>query len=38
MRWLTAGYRRALKFAIRMRYLTVAVGAAGLAVAPYLWL
>jgi cobalt-zinc-cadmium resistance protein CzcA len=38
MGWLTAGYRRTLRFAIRMRFLTVAAGVAGLAVALYLWL
>jgi heavy metal efflux system protein len=38
MVWLTAGYRRALKLAIRLRYVTVAVGVAGGAVALYLWL
>jgi cobalt-zinc-cadmium resistance protein CzcA len=38
MGWLTAGYRRALRFAIRMRFLTVAGGVAGLAIALYLWL
>jgi cobalt-zinc-cadmium resistance protein CzcA len=31
--WLTAGYRRSVRFAIRMRYLTVAIGVAGIAVA-----
>ena len=38
MSWLTAMYRRALRVAIRLRFLTVAVGVAGLAVALYLWL
>jgi cobalt-zinc-cadmium resistance protein CzcA len=38
MVWLTAVYRRALRLAIRLRYLTVAVGVGGLAVAIYLWL
>jgi cobalt-zinc-cadmium resistance protein CzcA len=38
MSWLTRIYRVALKAAIRMRVLTVAVGVAGLAVALYLWL
>ena len=38
MGWLTAGYRHAVRFAIRMRFLTVTVGLAGLAVALYLWL
>jgi cobalt-zinc-cadmium resistance protein CzcA len=37
MAWLTVGYRHALRFAIRMRYLTVAAGVAGGAVALYLW-
>jgi cobalt-zinc-cadmium resistance protein CzcA len=37
MAWLTAGYRHALRFAIRTRYLTVAVGVAGGVVALYLW-
>src|SRR5580698_10593362 len=37
MAWLTAGYRHALRFAIRMRYLTVSVGVASLAAAMYLW-
>jgi heavy metal efflux system protein len=37
MLWLTAGYRRLLRVAIRMRFLTVAAGVAGLAVALYLW-
>jgi heavy metal efflux system protein len=31
MGWITTGYRKALRFAIRMRYLTVAVGLAGVA-------
>jgi cobalt-zinc-cadmium resistance protein CzcA len=34
--WLTAGYRRALGLAIRMRFLTVGVGVASLCVAIYL--
>jgi heavy metal efflux system protein len=38
MSWLTVIYRKALKFAIRMRYVTVAGGVAGLAVAIYLWI
>jgi cobalt-zinc-cadmium resistance protein CzcA len=38
MVWLTAGYRKALKVAIRLRVLTVAAGIAGLMVALYLWL
>jgi heavy metal efflux system protein len=38
MHWLTVLYRRALRFAIRMRYLTVAGGVAGLGIALYLWL
>jgi heavy metal efflux system protein len=38
MLWLTAGYRRLLHVAIRMRVLTVAGGVAGMAVALYLWL
>ncbi|MGA3236579.1 MAG: CusA/CzcA family heavy metal efflux RND transporter [Bryobacteraceae bacterium] len=38
MVWLTNVYRRALRLAIRLRYVTVAVGLAGLAVALYLWL
>src|ERR1700719_2791750 len=37
MEWLTAGYRRALRLAVRMRYVTVAIGVASLAVAMYLW-
>ena len=36
--WLTAGYRRALRWAIRLRWLTVTAGVASLAVALYLWL
>ena len=36
MTWLTAAYRRALRFAIRMRLLTVAGGAASLVLAIYL--
>ena len=38
MIWLTAGYRKLLRVAIRLRLLTVAGGVAGLAVALYLWL
>jgi cobalt-zinc-cadmium resistance protein CzcA len=38
MAWLTAGYRHALRFAIRMRYLTVSIGAFGLGVALFLFL
>ncbi|MGA8597502.1 MAG: CusA/CzcA family heavy metal efflux RND transporter [Bryobacteraceae bacterium] len=38
MTWLTARYRSAVRFAIRARWLTVAAGVAGLAVALYLWL
>jgi cobalt-zinc-cadmium resistance protein CzcA len=38
MVWLTALYRRALRLAIRLRFLTVAGGVAGLAVALFLWL
>jgi cobalt-zinc-cadmium resistance protein CzcA len=38
MSWLTVLYRKALKMAIRLRYVTVAVGVAGLAVAIYLWI
>jgi heavy metal efflux system protein len=38
MGWLTAGYRHALRFAIRVRYLTVAIGVAGGGLALYLWL
>jgi cobalt-zinc-cadmium resistance protein CzcA len=37
MHWLTILYRNALRLAIRMRYLTVAGGIAGLAVALFLW-
>jgi cobalt-zinc-cadmium resistance protein CzcA len=37
MIWLTELYRRLLRAAIRMQYVTVAVGVAGLAVALYLW-
>jgi cobalt-zinc-cadmium resistance protein CzcA len=37
MHWLTILYRKALRLAIRMRYVTVAAGIAGLAVALYLW-
>ncbi|MGO9256601.1 MAG: efflux RND transporter permease subunit [Bryobacteraceae bacterium] len=38
MNWLTGAYRSALRVAIRLRWLTVAGGVAGLAVALYLWL
>jgi cobalt-zinc-cadmium resistance protein CzcA len=38
MSWLTTGYRWALRWAIRLRWVTVAAGVAGLAVAVYLWL
>jgi cobalt-zinc-cadmium resistance protein CzcA len=38
MVWLTGLYRRMLRVAIRMRFLTVAAGVAGLAIALYLWL
>jgi cobalt-zinc-cadmium resistance protein CzcA len=38
MVWLTHGYRKALRMAIRLRVVTVALGVAGLAVALYLWL
>jgi cobalt-zinc-cadmium resistance protein CzcA len=38
MAWLTVGYRHALRFAIRMRYLTVSIGALGLGVALFLFL
>jgi cobalt-zinc-cadmium resistance protein CzcA len=38
MNWLTVIYRKALKIAIKLRFLTVAGGVAGLAVALYLWL
>jgi len=38
MVWLTAGYRVALRFAIHMRYVTVAIGVASLIGAIYLWL
>jgi cobalt-zinc-cadmium resistance protein CzcA len=38
MAWLTKAYRQALRAAIRFRYVTVAIGAAGLVVAIYLWL
>ena len=38
MSWLTAGYRRALRFAIRMRYVTISVGIAGVGVALFLFL
>src|SRR5260370_34893693 len=36
MAWLIAGYRRSLRFAIRMRYFTVGLGAAGVALALFL--
>jgi heavy metal efflux system protein len=38
MSWLTVIYRKVLRIAIRLRFLTVAGGVAGLAVALYLWL
>jgi cobalt-zinc-cadmium resistance protein CzcA len=38
MAWLTERYRRLLRIAIRLRFVTVAGGLAGLAVALYLWL
>src|SRR5580658_6175525 len=38
MVWLTKIYRSALRLAIRLRYVTVAVGVAGLGLALYLWL
>ena len=38
MAWLTGGYRRALRFAIRMRSLTLAVGGLGVGVALFLFL
>ncbi|SPE38032.1 Heavy metal efflux pump, CzcA family [Candidatus Sulfopaludibacter sp. SbA3] len=38
MNWLIVVYRRALRMAIRLRFLTVAGGVAGLGVALYLWL
>src|SRR5579863_8162167 len=38
MSWLTVIYRKALRIAIRLRFLTVAAAVAGLAVALYLWL
>ncbi len=38
MTWLTALYRWALRLAIRLRWLTVAAAAVGLAAALYLWL
>ncbi len=38
MTWLTDVYRRAVRFAIRERWLTVAAGVGGLAIALYLWL
>ncbi len=37
MVWLTNGYRHALKVAIRLRWITIAVGLAGLGFAVYLW-
>ena len=36
MAWLTTGYRWAVRFAIRARHLTVAIGVAGVAVALFL--
>ena len=38
MTWLTGRYRAALRWAIRLRWLTVAGAVAGLGVALYLWL
>jgi len=38
MSWMTARYRTTLRWAIRLRWVTVAGGLAGLAVALYLWL
>jgi len=38
MSWLTRIYRTALRIAIRLRYVTVAVAVAGLAVVGFLWL
>src|SRR5208337_3935568 len=38
MTWLTNIYRKALRIAIRLRFLTVAGGVVGLAVALFLWL
>jgi heavy metal efflux system protein len=38
MSWLTVGYRKALRQAIRFRYVTVAFGVAGGVAALYLWL
>ena len=38
MTWMTAMYRKALRLAIRLRWLTVAVGVASLGLAIYLWL
>jgi heavy metal efflux system protein len=35
--WLTAGYRRALRVAIRWRYVTVAIGVAGCGLMLFLW-
>jgi heavy metal efflux system protein len=37
MTWLTNGYRKAVREAIHLRWITVTVGVAGLAVALYLW-
>src|SRR5262249_48550835 len=36
MEWLCSGYAKLLQFAVRMRYLTLAVGLGGVAVAAYL--
>src|SRR5580700_10751569 len=36
MAWLTTGYRHAVRFAIHMRFITVAAGVAGLGLALYL--
>ena len=36
MAWITAGYRKAVRFAIRWRYLTVGVGLAGVGLAAFL--
>ncbi len=38
MVWITGLYRRALKLAIRLRWVTVSVAVAGLGLALYLWL
>lgn len=38
MVWITAGYRKLVHIAIRVRYLTVAGALAGLAIAIYLWI